>query len=290
MSSEPTDNSGLNPANTPDDQAERDYLQRAQAGDYDAFESLHQALEPAIARFVRRLIGPGQEAEDIVQDTFIALYLNLHRINPEQKVRPYIYRIARNRCYDVMRRDGRYEYLSLDDEPTSVRVSFNIAAQHESAPEDVAHWLLLHLEVQEAMDNLSPNQRQALSLYCEENLTYAEIAEVMEVSIGTVKSRLFHAKKNLRHLLPPETLAAIYEGIDPPSDQQVKQKQSQEQSEAKTNGRRKEQSDDPLYQGAEGAATLRRAGDSAGDIPGDGQDGRQTVPGDSAQSFGTAAG
>jgi RNA polymerase sigma-70 factor, ECF subfamily len=193
------------------EQPEHDLLLRARAGDYDAFDELHALLEPAIARFVRRLVGSAQEAEDIVQDTFIALYLNMDRIEPVEKLRPYIFRIARNKCYDLLRRQGRFEEVSLDDEPVYVRVSFDLASQNSIPPDDVAHWLLLNLEVQEAMELLPELQRQALILYCEEGLSYAEIAEAMDTSLGTIKSRLFHAKKNLRGLLKPETLQAIQE-------------------------------------------------------------------------------
>ena len=197
----------------PDHEAERELLKQAQTGDYMAFESLHTLLEPAIARFVRRLIGPGQEAEDIVQETFIAFYMNLSRLDPKEKVRPYVFRIARNRCYDLMRRNGRYEQLSLDDEPTSVRISFDLDSQNGKPPDEVAHWLLLHLEVQEAMEHLPEVQRQTLILYCEEQMTYAEIAQIMDVSVGTVKSRLHHAKRNLKGHLSPETLTAITESL-----------------------------------------------------------------------------
>jgi len=188
-------------------------LQQAQAGDYDAFDDLHTTLEPAISRFVRRLIGHQQEAEDIVQDTFLSLYMNLDKLDPTQPPRPYVYRIARNRCYDILRRQGRYDQVSLDHEPTQVRVSFDLSERYNDAPEEVAHWMLLHLEVQEAIERLPETQRQALILYSEEELSYAEIAEVMEISLGTVKSRLYHAKKTLRGLLSLETLAAINEDL-----------------------------------------------------------------------------
>lgn len=190
------------------EQAEHQLLRRAQAGDYDAFEQLHALLEPPVKRFVSRLIGPVPEADDITQDTFIALYTHLCAVNPAETLRPYVFRIARNRCYDVLRRRGRYEHVSLDDEPMEVRVSFQHTALSD-APEDVTHWLLLRLEVQEAIDRLPELQRETLILYCEEELSYAEIAAVMNVSIGTVKSRLFHARSGLRGLLRPETLRAI---------------------------------------------------------------------------------
>ena len=209
---------------------EHELLRLAQQGDDEAFEQLHAMLAPGLGRFVRRLIGDGQEAEDVVQDTLLALYLNLNRIEPVEKLRPYVFRIARNRCYDILRRGGRYEEVSIDeddDDPIKVRVSFELADERSTPPEEVAHWLLLQLEVREVMDSLPELQRQTLMLYAEENLSYAEIAEVMGVSIGTIKSRLFHAKKNLRARLKPETLAVILEELGGDEDESTVEKREE---------------------------------------------------------------
>lgn len=192
-----------------DNLAEVELLKAAQAGDQDAFETLWREFEPPLLRFVGRLIGAGQEAEDIVQETLMALYLHLDQIDPPEKLRPYVFRIARNRCYDLLRRDGRFEQIDMPDDeaPVSVRVSF--AGESSVPPDDAVHWLLLHLEVKEAMDRLPELQRQALTLYAEEEMSYAEIADIMGVTLGTIKSRIFHAKQTLRRLLRRETLAAI---------------------------------------------------------------------------------
>lgn len=180
----------------------------AQKGDVDAFETLQLHFEGQIKRFVRRLIGISDLVDDIVQDVFISLYFNLHRINPIEQIRAYLFRIARNRCFDELRRSR--PTVSLDDEPVHLWVSYTSSGNHyESQPEEVAHWLLLHLEVQEAMDKLPELQREALIMYSEGGLSYAEIADVMVCSIGTVKSRLYHAKQNLRNLLSPDTLEML---------------------------------------------------------------------------------
>ena len=183
-------------------------LERAKGGDDEAFESLQAHLEPGIRRFVRRLVGYTDEEDDIVQDVFFALYRNLDRIDPVEKLQAYVFRIARNRCYDELRSQQRYEEVGLDDEPVALRVSFTGAAD-QPHPEDMTHWLLLHLEVREAMERLPETQREALILYSEFDMRYAEIAEATNVSVGTVKSRLHYAKKTLRQLLRPETLAAL---------------------------------------------------------------------------------
>jgi RNA polymerase sigma-70 factor (ECF subfamily) len=189
---------------------EREYelLELSRAGDYDAFGELQQALDQPIRRFIHRLIGYHDAEDDIVQTVFIALYRNMHRIDPVENLRPYIYRMVRNRCYDELRSQGRFQKVSLDDEPAEMWVSFTTQDETPHS-EDVAHWLLLHLEVREAMDRLPELQRQTLILYAEEEMSYAEIAKAMNCSFGTVKSRLFYAKRTLRQLVRPETLKAL---------------------------------------------------------------------------------
>jgi RNA polymerase sigma-70 factor, ECF subfamily len=182
-------------------------LRRAQQGDYLAFADLCQRYTPQLLRFVRRLVGDG-EAEDLVQDVFLALFTHLHQIDPPEKLRPWLFRCARNRAYDELRSRGRMEAVTLDDEPVEQWVSL---AQHDESlqPEDLAHWLLLYLQVQAAMDRLPEAQRQSLILFAEEGMSYPEIAEIMGCSLGTVKSRIFYAKRTLRCWLPPDTLRAL---------------------------------------------------------------------------------
>jgi len=187
-------------------QIEADLLKAAQNGDLDAFDDLQRRLEPMIKRFVRRLTGATNIEDDIVQDVFMSLYMNMSKIDPPEKLRPYVYRMARNRCYDEFRRWERRQELSLDDEPTQMWVSFN---QQSERPDELTHWLLLLMEVQDAMQELPENQREALILFSEEQLSYAEIADVTNTSLGTVKSRIYHAKQNLRRIVHPDTLKAI---------------------------------------------------------------------------------
>lgn len=183
-------------------------LIQAQAGDQDAYAELQGILEPELRRFVRRLIQHSETEDDIVQEIFIKFYTHLAHIHPPQNLRPYVFRIARNACYDELRTATWTE--SLDDEPVEMYVSFTESA-HQPRPDDLTHWMLLGLEVRLAIDQLPETQRQTLILASEEGMSYAEIAQVMGVGIGTVKSRLFYAKKNLRAFLKPATLAVLDE-------------------------------------------------------------------------------
>jgi len=187
------------------DPVEMTLLERVCAGDHDAFDDLYARLEPMVARFVRRLVGNVLEVDDIVQETFIGFYRHIREIDPPHMLRPYLFRIARNRAYDLLRRQGRYD-------PVQVRIAFDLS-QLNTSPEDAASWLLLYMEVRDAIERLPELGRQALILYAEEQLSYAEIAQVMNVSIGTVKSRMFHAKRRLRELLSDDALRLIREEL-----------------------------------------------------------------------------
>lgn len=196
------------------EQLEQALLIEAQQGDENAYEDLQLMLQPAIHRFVQRMLNDPMLTEDIVQEVFIKFYQHLGNIDPPEKLRPYIYRMARNRCYDELRRMGRRESVSLDEEPIEVYVSFT-QAHDQPKPDDMTHWLLLGIEVREAIDQLPESQRRALILSSEEEMSYAEIAEIEGVSLGTVKSRIYYAKKNLRQYLNPDTLDVILSEFSP---------------------------------------------------------------------------
>lgn len=211
-----------------DTDLEIEYLREAQSGDYDAFEALYESLYPSVWRFVARLVGDIDDVDDIVQNTFIALYQNLHRIDPVENLRPYVFRMARNRSTDVLRQQGRYEITTFDEETAGqTRLTFSGNA-YESKPEDVVHWLLIRMDVMDAIERLPEHQRQALILYAEEHLSMQEIAIAMDTSVGTVKSRLFHARKTLRGLLSKQTLQAVdavFQDEAPPADRSDTAKQ-----------------------------------------------------------------
>jgi len=185
------------------------WLQMAQAGNTEAYTTLQLALEPEVRRFVQRHIQHTETTDDIVQDVFIRFYTNLHKIDPPERFRPYLFRIARNACYDDLRGSKRREE-SLDDDAVEVRVSF-IESRHQQKHDDATHWMLLGLEVKMAIEQLPDAQRQTLLMFSEQGMSYAEIAEATNVTVGTVKSRLFYAKKNLRGYLKPTTVELLDE-------------------------------------------------------------------------------
>lgn len=177
-------------------------LYEAQEGDKDAFALLQDEYEAAIQRFVRRMMKNPDDVDDIVQRTFIALYMNLDRIDPPEKLRPFLFRVARNLCYDNLRKYYRRDEMALQD------CEHRLETEHLS-PEDTAHWNLMLEQVRKAIDCLPEIHRDTLIFYVEEGLSQAEIADIMETEVGTVKSRLFYARKLLKQTVSPDILQAL---------------------------------------------------------------------------------
>jgi RNA polymerase sigma-70 factor (ECF subfamily) len=188
---------------------EHELFQKARAGDRAAFDCLQEELEAPVRRFIRRLVGQSHSEDDIVQDAFLALYMNLEHLDSGEHLRPFLFRVVRNLCYDELRRKGRFQFASLDQGPDESGALFPPLADSRSPPDEEVHWILLYSEVQKAMDRVPELQRQTMILYCEQDLTYQQIAEAMATDIGTVKSRIHYGRKNLRKLLKPEILEAL---------------------------------------------------------------------------------
>ena len=95
---------------------EHELFQEARAGDRAAFDRLQKALDTSVRRFVRRLVGQSEAEDDIVQDAFLALYMNLERLDSNEHMRPFLFRVVRNLCYDELRRKGRFEFVLLNED------------------------------------------------------------------------------------------------------------------------------------------------------------------------------
>ena len=189
-------------------------LQQAKEGDHEAFQELRQTLYPMIHRFVSRLIGHREDTEDIMQNVFIALYANIEDIDPPKKLRPFLFRVARNQCYDVLRHRKYRQTMDYNDDLSELLPSRDIS------PEESTHWRILYEQVKLAIDRLPQAQREVLILYAEERLGYEEIAEVVHTNVGTVKSRLHYAKRTLRGMLDTTLLEAM--GIIPSAESILK--------------------------------------------------------------------
>ena len=169
---------------------DRDLIACAQQGDRQAFTELVCRHQKGIVNMIYRMCGDLRLAEDAAQEAFIRVWQNLNSYNPQHAFRSWLYRIAANAALDSLRRER--PAADLDSLPL---VDFGITPE-QSAEENqrAAH-------VRQAIANLSPPLRMVLVLREYQELTYQEIAEALDIPIGTVMSRLNTARAQLRNEL-----------------------------------------------------------------------------------------
>ncbi len=173
--------------------AEETWLQAAQRGDRAAFGHIVQRYHRLILSLAYRLGGDAHLAEDVAQDTFLKAWRYLPDFRPEydHSLRAWLCRIAHNRTIDLLRQQRPHTDLSLGH-PTAAPSPLRQALTAETT-----------LEVQAAIRRLPELSRTALILREYEEMSYAEIAAVLDIPIGTVMSRLYHARRRLAEELAP---------------------------------------------------------------------------------------
>ena len=173
---------------------DRELINAALKGDDQSFRRLVEKYESLVASTVIGMIGPGPEADDVGQETFIRLYQHLDKFRGDAKLSTFITRIAINLSLNAIKRRKRS------------RLRF-ISIQQESAPDipDTAHHGY-HEEkelVNRAIQQLTPQFRSVVLLRLIEGYSTSETAEILQIPIGTVLSRLKRAQNKLKTILEP---------------------------------------------------------------------------------------
>lgn len=174
-------------------------MERIAKGDHGAFRQLVERHQDAIVGTVTKMLGNSSDSEDIAQLVFIRVWKHAKRYKPDSKFTTYLYTIARNLVYNESRRRSRKKTVSSDQREDDYHL------QHPDDPSSQPDSSLLTAELQHAIDSaiqaLPENQRLAVVLRRYESLPYEEIAEVLAVSVPSVKSLLFRARTTLRESL-----------------------------------------------------------------------------------------
>jgi RNA polymerase sigma-70 factor (ECF subfamily) len=171
--------------------------------DEQAFASLVRRWEEPIRRLCTRMTGDAHRGEDLAQDTFARFFTRRHDYQPGGRVSTWLWRIALNLCYDELRRRKRRSETGLDaagDDGLSV---LDTALAPEPAPDAAAAEQEQAELVRAAMLNLPESYRTVVVLRHYEHLKFQEIAEVLEIPEGTVKSRMAEALSRLSQRLRP---------------------------------------------------------------------------------------
>lgn len=169
-------------------------IRRAQQGDRDAFTEIVRSHYPGVVRVIYRLCGDSVLAEDAAQDTFLKAWQHLISFKAGTSLKSWLYRIGVNTALDALRR-GRNTPVDLE----AVR-----AADNTAGPEEALLQKERSAAVQAAILSLSEANRAILVLREYGGLSYAEIAAVLDIPVGTVMSRLNYARSRLREILAPD--------------------------------------------------------------------------------------
>ena len=178
---------------------EADLIARAGAGDFAAFNALVEHYQTAVYNLCLRLLGNQQAAEDTAQDAFISAYRRLETFRGGS-FRSWLFRIAANASYDELRWRRSRPAVSLDEPQGAGERAFDVADKAPS-PSQRAEQAELRQALADALARLPDEQRLAIVLCDTQGMDYAEIAGVMQCSLGTVKSRIARGRARLREIL-----------------------------------------------------------------------------------------
>ena len=187
------------PAQSEDDAEDVRLMRLVSGGDTAAFEQLIERHQALVAGTVARMLGSNSDVEDIAQQVFIRVWKSAGRYVARAKFTTWLLKITRNLVFNEMRRAKRHPHLPMQIEPEADEIPLKDEA---AASPDAT---LLQNELQGAIENaitlLPEMQRMALVLRRYEELSYEEIADVLDLSVPAVKSLLFRARTELRERL-----------------------------------------------------------------------------------------
>jgi RNA polymerase sigma-70 factor (ECF subfamily) len=162
-------------------------IERCRTGDKEAFRHLVERYQAEAMGHAVAILADREDALDAVQEAFFDAYQALSRFDTSRQFYPWFYTILRNRCFKLIASRKKNVGLSLDD-------TLILAPVSEVTPED-------RVALERALFELSPDAREVLTLKHLDGLSYEELAERLEIPMGTVMSRLYHARKRLREKL-----------------------------------------------------------------------------------------
>src|SRR5881398_3509240 len=165
-------------------------------GETHAFEQLIEKHQTLVAGTVARMLGSSSDVEDIAQQVFIRVWKSARRYVPRAKFTTWLLKITRNLVFNEMRRIKRRPHVPLRSEPGAEDLS--LKDETNLAPDASVLEMELQRTIEEAILQLPETQRMALVLRRYEQLSYEQIAEVLELSVPAVKSVLFRARTELR--------------------------------------------------------------------------------------------
>jgi len=179
-----------------------DLMVKTAEEDEFAFEILVRRHQTSVLNLVYRYVGNKTKAKDLAQEVFIRVWRAAKRYEPKAKFTTWIYRITANLCLNELKSVKGKKLVQLESEHEDrQKTNFETHPNASRSPEDLLLAKERSRQVSEALQSLPENQRMALILKRYDNLSYDEIAKIMECSVSAVESLLVRAKRNLQEKL-----------------------------------------------------------------------------------------
>ena len=171
-----------------------------QEGNNEAYTEIVNRYKDRLTNFVYRYVGSYDECDDIVQDTFVKVYVSKHLYKEIAKFSTWIYTIAINLAKTRLSRQQKYKTFSISDVYDDENKDFDIPDE-AFTPDVDANSKFLSKHIQKALDSISENYRELVVLRDVEDFSYEEIVEMTGLPMGTVKSRINRGREKLQELL-----------------------------------------------------------------------------------------
>lgn len=170
-------------------------------GDQDAFGEIVEIYKNSVYQLCYRMIGNQHEAEDLAQEAFLRAYVNIKSFNQELKFSTWLFRIATNLCIDRIRKKKPDYYLDAEVSGTEGLTMYSQIPSGTPLPESQLESLELHETVQKEILKLPEKYRTVIVLKYIEELSLNEISEILDLPLGTVKTRIHRGREALRQQL-----------------------------------------------------------------------------------------
>ena len=181
---------------------EYEFLTAAKHGDSAAFETLCKQSANTVFHLARRMMRNNEDAEDVVQESFQQAFLHLKSFNGDSRFSTWLSRIAINAALMKLRKKHRFWDVSLDESVENEESSLRIEVEDDGLdPEQLYAQKERQRILTEAMNDLTPGMRKAIELRELDERSTEEAAEIMGISVGAVKARVFHGRRKLREKL-----------------------------------------------------------------------------------------
>lgn len=163
---------------------DKEIVERILNGDVQAFELIINRYEMSIARFIYQMIRDKETAEDLTQEVFILAYNKLYTYKSTYKFSAWLYRIARNKTIDYIRKEGKIKNVNLED--------MGCICANEASPQEIVEYRELKESIESFIRTLDIVDKQILTLrYTKNELTFNDIADMLNMSLSSVKKRYY---------------------------------------------------------------------------------------------------